>query len=117
MTLFEALLVGHLVGDFLFQNRWMADNKSKKVIPLVVHSLVYSLSIFALAWLAGGISLMATGIIFISHVLLDERRFTRWWITNISRSPDIGWVQFAVDQVFHILLLSIVAYFFTRGFL
>lgn len=39
MTLW--LLLAHFVGDFLFQPRWMADNKSKSWIVLALHGVFY----------------------------------------------------------------------------
>lgn len=36
------LILFHFIADFLFQNDWMGLGKSKKLLPLFVHSLVYS---------------------------------------------------------------------------
>lgn len=36
------LLFLHFVGDFVFQTRWMANNKGKKIIALLVHILAYT---------------------------------------------------------------------------
>lgn len=36
------LLVTHWIADFVFQNDWMARNKSKDNMPLTVHALVYT---------------------------------------------------------------------------
>lgn len=45
MSVFDTLLLGHLIGDFLLQTSWMAENKAKHILPLLVHSLVYTVSI------------------------------------------------------------------------
>lgn len=37
MSLFSYLLIGHLIGDFLFQTTWMAMFKTTKWVPLIVH--------------------------------------------------------------------------------
>lgn len=37
------VLFNHFVADFVFQSNWMAQNKSKLMIPLLVHIGVYSL--------------------------------------------------------------------------
>jgi hypothetical protein len=47
MSLFDTLLIGHFVGDFLFQTAWMADGKKKRIVHLIVHAAVYTLCIFA----------------------------------------------------------------------
>ncbi|MGE5396709.1 MAG: DUF3307 domain-containing protein [Chitinophagales bacterium] len=116
MNLFEALLVGHLVGDFLFQTHWMAENKNTKLWPLFVHSLVYTLTVYAFSWLTGGISYWGMAIIFLSHFLLDQRSFTRWWLDNISKSSGLIWMQFAIDQVFHIVFLTLVVFLNLHGY-
>lgn len=35
------MLAIHFVADFLLQSDWMAQNKSKRNLPLLVHVLVY----------------------------------------------------------------------------
>lgn len=109
MELFSCLLIGHLVGDFLLQNNWMAVNKAKNWLALITHSLVYTVTIYLFALIAGGISLTAIIIIFIAHLILDRRHFVRWWLTNISKSPDIFWLQIMIDQTFHLLILFFIA--------
>jgi len=39
---FALLILGHLVGDFVLQNKWMALNKSGKWYPCLIHCLMYS---------------------------------------------------------------------------
>ena len=36
-------LVAHLIGDYLLQSGWMANNKTKRSFPAIVHAFVYSL--------------------------------------------------------------------------
>lgn len=43
MTIPLSLLVAHFLGDFVLQNDWMAQNKSKDIKALVFHTWVYSL--------------------------------------------------------------------------
>lgn len=110
MTLFEALFLGHLVGDFLFQTRWMADNKKRKILPRLVHSMVYTLAVYVFSWLAGGIRPLAAAIILISHFIIDQRSFTSWWTKTINRTTDVPWLNIVIDQVFHLLVLAAVVY-------
>jgi hypothetical protein len=50
-------LVGHMVGDYLLQNDWMAQNKKQRSFPCVVHCALWAsaVSLFAgwgpLPWL------------------------------------------------------------------
>lgn len=36
-------LLSHLFGDYVFQNQWMANEKTKRSFPALVHALVYTL--------------------------------------------------------------------------
>jgi hypothetical protein len=70
--MFEMLL-GHLAGDYLLQNRWMALNKSKNThigwLAAVIHCVLYTLMIclfmqnFDWIWMV---------IVFNSHFWIDK---------------------------------------------
>lgn len=110
MTPFSYLIIGHLIGDYLFQTSWMAANKAKKWIPLLVHSFVYTLSVSIVAYIGfSGLSLYGILFIFICHVLLDRRTFVSWWAENImgAKTKELEWLKIATDQVFHIIVLAI----------
>lgn len=109
MDIFNCLLIGHLVGDFLLQSNWMATHKEKDWRALAVHSLVYTITIYLFSLIAGGLSLLALVIIFAAHVILDQRGVVRWWLTNVSKSPDLTWLQIMVDQTLHLLVLFVIA--------
>lgn len=114
MTIFNYLLIGHLIGDFLLQTTWMAMNKSKKWMPLITHCIVYTLSVFVVTLIGGeALSIGAIVLIFSSHILLDRRTFVVWWVKHImgSKGNDAGWLTIMADQVFHILILGAVAHF------
>lgn len=106
---YTLLLFGHLIGDFLLQTRWMADNKQKRMLPLVVHSLVYTLSVYGVSWLLMDepIGMLATAIVFATHVALDQGLFIRFWAKHITRSddPKLWWLKVIYDQIFHLFVL------------
>lgn len=69
--MFEMLL-GHLVGDYLLQNNWMAQGKSKHSglgwLQCMVHCVLYSLAVclftmFSWKWFC---------LVFISHFFIDK---------------------------------------------
>lgn len=64
------LLIGHLFGDYLLQNNWMALNKKNHIGPLIVHCLLYTVAV--VVWvpelLRNPIGPLA---IFISHIVPD----------------------------------------------
>lgn len=114
MSLFDALLVGHLVGDFLVQTAWMADNKATRILPLLVHVTIYGLAVVA----AGGILVphgrflfWALPVLIVTHAALDQRSFVRFWVRSVQgvhRDED-RWLYVVGDQVFHVLVLAVIA--------
>jgi hypothetical protein len=42
MKIFIYLFFIHWVADFIFQTEWMAENKSKNVLALLIHVLFYT---------------------------------------------------------------------------
>lgn len=65
-------LILHLIGDYITQSDWMAQNKTKSHFAALCHALVYSLPFLLIAdrW--------AFGVIFVSHFLVDRYRLARY---------------------------------------
>ena len=87
MSLFDWLLVGHLVGDFLLQTDGMARYKAQSwtwmlrhvglyLAVMVIVLGVYSLSNPVPLWVLG-LSLLLIGA---THIVLDRRGFTLAWM-------------------------------------
>lgn len=112
MNLFNLLLIGHFVGDFLFQTSWMAEHKSKKWCPLLVHSSVYTIIIILFSLIEGGLSIMGILLIFTGHVILDRGTFVKFWVVNVQTATmeNQRWLSIMADQIFHIILLAIAIY-------
>lgn len=100
---FAALLLGHMLADFIFQTRRMVDNKKKidglllhGAIVLLVHAAMFTpfLGLTALIVIAG---------ISISHILIDRIKI---FIEQRTR-PSPLW--FTLDQALHIVILLIAA--------
>jgi len=115
MSLFDWLLVGHLVGDFLLQTDGMAKYKAESWtwmlrhvgLYLAVMAVVlgaYSLSTPVPLWVIG----LALLFIAVTHVILDRREFTLGWMRLIGITSDLGWLTIVADQVFHVLVLVVV---------
>jgi hypothetical protein len=116
MSLFDKLLVAHLVGDWLLQTEWQALNKSKNNRALFSHISIYSLVIFGVLVITFGfrnpsIYLMVL-MLAVSHALLDLGwpvvHFMRRFRLIVDRPPE-RWLVMAVDQVLHIVLLAFAA--------
>jgi hypothetical protein len=65
-------LICHLIGDYVIQSSWMANEKIKKSYVAAIHSLIYSLPFLLL-----GISLVAWIAIVIPHFFIDRFRLAR----------------------------------------
>lgn len=56
MNTFSVILVAHLIADFFFQTRWMAENKSSKSHALAIHIAVYTITIGLIMFLLSDFS-------------------------------------------------------------
>jgi hypothetical protein len=70
--MFEMIL-GHLTGDYLLQNKWMALNKSKNTwigwTAALLHCLIYTWAVCLLMW---KFDLLWFIIVFNSHFWIDK---------------------------------------------
>jgi hypothetical protein len=122
MTLELKLFIGlilHFIGDYIFQNSWLANNKTKKNLPAIIHALIYSLPflfIVGFSW--------AIFFIFLTHFFIDRYRLAVYWIKLVNwnwYSDNFGysketptflsmWLLFIIDNIFHIAINSISIY-------
>ena len=105
MTLTLAI-IGHLVGDYLLQNDWMALNKKQCSLPCAVHCTLWTL---AVCGFAGWISLPAIAVLWVTHFIQDRTHIIEFWMTKINRQPEFvkppfaPWSLIVVDNVWHIV--------------
>jgi len=116
MSVFDWLVIGHLVGDFLLQTDNMARNKPQQWLWLLRHIGLYmvgiTLIVGAYAWThAVPLWLVLASLVFVfaTHVILDRRTFTIRWMRLVGMSDDQPWLFIVVDQIFHVLTLALVA--------
>lgn len=116
-----ALLVSHLVGDFLFQTEWQAINKPGGLgdgtgrRALLHHLSLYMLAFVpALVWIGTEQTwtraILVAVVVAVPHLLIDDGRLVNVWIRDVKRAPQasIG-LRIAVDQTFHVVLLFVAA--------
>jgi len=100
----------HFVGDFVFQTRQMAENKSKSIYWLTSHVLWYCVAFMPIAFLIG----LETQYIEFQFVL-----FTTHWLTDFftSKLTSYFWKKRKVkaffmvigfDQLIHIITLLLI---------
>jgi hypothetical protein len=114
---FAVFVVSHLAGDFLLQTDWQARNKAGGLgrdhtarRALVAHMTTYTLAFVpAVAWLwseIGAVALAIAAVIVVPHLVQDDGRPVRWFMTRVKHSEDPGdMLLVAVDQSLHVLAL------------
>ncbi len=85
----EQLLL-HLIGDYITQSDWMANNKTSKYLPAMTHAIVYSLPFLLLRP-----SVLAFSVILGTHFLIDRFRLAKYvvWFKNAIGSPRLKRVK------------------------
>jgi Protein of unknown function (DUF3307) len=125
-------LLAHFVGDYLIQNQWMADTKTSRWLPALVHGFTYTIP-----FLLATHSLVALLVIALTHAVIDRYRLAKYliWFKNqlvpkASRYPWDGeindkttgfpkripswmsvWLLIIVDNVCHILINTLAIVF------
>lgn len=116
MTLFVWLVIGHLLGDWVLQNDWMAKGKQQNWINRagLTHFSLYTATVLAALGLAGWRErspgqLLAIGVsLFVTHWVIDAGRLAERW-GHFYRQSNVEIVRLMVDQTFHLLVLAGVA--------
>jgi hypothetical protein len=84
-------LILHLIGDYVTQSDWMANEKTKSSIVAGAHAAVYSLPFVLLSP-----SPDAFAVIFGTHVLIDRFRLARFVVyAKNFIGPYRYWYQWA----------------------
>lgn len=121
MTVFESLLMAHILGDWLLQTEWQALNKATSWRAMLTHVIVYHVIVLAVlvARFGFGDPEVYAVVVFLAviHTVLDRqrpvRRLMRGLRLTVEREPD-GWMRVAVDQSLHLLVLGIATLVLTR---
>ena len=103
----------HLIGDYILQNSWMANNKTRDSFAAAVHALAYSLPFLFLRP-----AVLAFVFIVTTHFLIDRFRLARYviWLKEGARgtvtatgyaagTPDwlSVWLLIICDNTLHLL--------------
>ena len=122
VSAFAGFLVAHMVGDYLFQTDWQARHKRGGLTgdtvarrALLTHVTTYTLAFIpALIWIAdntdAATAIVAAVLIFIPHVIVDDGRIVRLYLTRVKRADGYEpGLAASVDQSFHVLSLFLLA--------
>lgn len=102
--LFAKLVLGHCLGDYLFQNQKMALSKSKGGFQghlwCTIHVLIYSVCVCLFLWKADP---LAFGIVFLSHWPIDRYSLGLKW-SELYKSTSWRKVYAEKDKDWPVLL-------------
>ena len=117
LTLFEALFLAHLMGDWFFQTKWQAQYKKEQWSALISHCCIYTIC-FLPVFFWYHLSPFLLVFIFLTHFIIDRRKFTIWWMRTIKKIKEDDFPQsiwfvllIAVDQAFHLFVLGLITLF------
>lgn len=121
---FGLLIMAHMMGDYLFQNDWMAQHKTVKdgesvfaargLLNCIVHCLIYTACVGFVCAVASPrpFGALGLGFVFVTHVLMDRYRLATVWMDLVGQhgfkehmSP---WSVIIVDNSIHLLCSFIV---------
>jgi hypothetical protein len=80
------VLLAHLVGDYILQSDWMANEKTKRWFPAWAHAVTYGLPFLFVTQ-----SPAALAVIVVTHAVIDHYRLARHvvWVKNFTAPR--GW--------------------------
>jgi len=90
-------LLAHLVGDYVLQTRWMATQKLTRLLPAVVHGLLYTLPFLLITT-----SWPALVMIGLTHVVIDRFSLGQWFAIPDAARP--VWLIILLDNTLHLLI-------------
>jgi hypothetical protein len=97
-------IVGHLVGDYLLQNDWMALHKKASSLRCAIHCALWTASVMLFA---GWRSPVVAAVLFATHFAQDRTGVIRWSMRmagqeQFASGPCSPWSIIVVDNVWHI---------------
>lgn len=106
------LLLGHLLGDYVLQNDWQAQNKTTRSLHCTVHCLLYTAAVWACSfwWMPW----WGVAACFALHWPVDRFRLARRWMKltgqeQFATGVFSPWSIIVVDNVGHLVVLAGIA--------
>jgi len=97
----------HAIGDFIFQTRWMAINKSSSHLALGIHSAVYMIPLFVISWQFA----LINGILHYPIDYMSSQLTTHYYQ---KENENMFFNVIGVDQAIHFTIL-LLTYTFLKG--
>jgi hypothetical protein len=110
--MFADAILGHLIGDYLLQNDWMALNKKSNSLICALHCLIWTI------WVCGTARLgpVAFAVLFVTHFAQDRTQIIAWWMDGMGQKQFrtgacAPWSSIVVDNVWHLVVVWLVVRF------
>ncbi len=103
---FLILTLGHVIGDFLLQPYWLVLAKRKGWSGLLIHVSVVTLVTTTLTWNVIPNWWVWMMVLFVGHLFIDQ--FRTFVFTDNSKGK--GLLLLILDQVAHLVLISLIAW-------
>mgnify|MGYP000214500488 CR=1 FL=1 len=102
-------IYAHLIGDFIIQNDWMAENKKSNTFVCIVHILTYLIPFFLTSLVTWKLLLIG-----LEHFVQDRTNIVVRFMElkgskNFAKLPFTPWSIFLVDNILHILFIAWIA--------
>jgi len=110
---FSSAILGHLVGDYLFQNDWLAINKKTNSWVCLLHCLIWTICVCLFAQIGSWVAFV---VLLVSHFLQDRTSIVSFYMKTVGQKqfltgPCAPWSVIVVDNVFHLLVIWFVLRF------
>jgi len=116
-----AMIMGHFVGDYLFQPLWMAKRKTEKsntgAFICEFHALIYTVTVCLSMFQAWNVPfLYFVFVCFVSHYLIDRYSIGNLWLKLIkgrfinknTMNQSITWKRQTYDVAFSSIVYVVV---------
>ena len=100
------MIIGHLVGDYILQNDWMAINKKRSTPICVLHCALWAASVlFFTGW-----GWEWFGVLLVAHFVQDRWSLVSRWMDMIGQKQFrtglyAPWSMVVVDNVLHLAVV------------
>lgn len=99
-------LLTHYIADFVFQSRWMGNNKSSQWLPMTAHIATYTFLLAFSASIVGIHWVMYASINGAAHLVTDlftSRVSKYFWY--VEKDEHAFWCTIGFDQFAHVAVL------------
>lgn len=104
------LIIGHILADFHFQTKRIAEKKMSSFGWMLLHGLAYMVVCYiAITFVINrwNVSLLCAAILGVLHIIIDEIKVKR-----DSKSSKHECISFLIDQMIHIASIGLVCFIF-----